>query len=167
MIRSCRGRIASVAAAVLAISMSACYEPAFEPCAVACGEGDTCPGDMACVGGLCAPAGESCVDTSEPLVRTIAAGAGHTCALVDGDIVCWGDNAFNQLAVPGTSEGREPLEVMPPVPGTGQWISLAAGARHTCALFDPEDPTAPAQIRCWGDNTLGQLGVEDGGNQFG
>jgi alpha-tubulin suppressor-like RCC1 family protein len=167
MIRSCRGRIAGVAAAVLVISMSACYEPSFEPCTVTCGEGDTCPGGMECVAGLCAEAGQSCVDTSEPLLRTVAAGAGHACALIDGDIVCWGDNAFNQLARPVTTDGGDPAAVVPPGAGAGQWISLAAGARHTCALFDPDDDTAPGQIRCWGDNALGQLGVEDGGNQFG
>ena len=41
--------------------------------------------------------------------------------------------------------------------GTGRTVvTMALGARHTCALLDH------GQMKCWGDNTYGQLGV--GGN---
>ena len=40
--------------------------------------------------------------------------------------------------------------------GTGRTATaLASGARHTCALLDDHS------VKCWGDNTFGQLGLGD------
>ena len=81
--------------------------------------------------------------------RSIAAGARHTCALLEaGTIRCWGYNGFGQLG-DGSDEEREgPVEVTGLTGATG----LALGVRHGCA-FGPE-----GAIFCWGRNHEGQLG---------
>ncbi len=80
----------------------------------------------------------------------IAAGAFHNCALAtNGSVRCWGDNSSGELGV-GTTEKR----VSPvPVSGLGNGMqALAAKGASTCAL------TAGGAVRCWGDNSHGQLG---------
>ncbi|MCC5950510.1 MAG: hypothetical protein JJU45_00290 [Acidimicrobiia bacterium] len=84
-------------------------------------------------------------------VVAIAAGANHTCALLDTAAVsCWGDNAAGQTGT-GSPGGvtAEPTVVG----GLSSAAALAAGANHTCAT------QADGQARCWGDDTRGQLGV--------
>lgn len=82
-------------------------------------------------------------------VRSIAAGAVHTCAVLeDGTARCWGDNRFGQFG-DGTNTGSNaPMAV----PGLSSVRSIAAGDLHTCAAL--EDGTA----RCWGFNFAGELG---------
>ena len=85
----------------------------------------------------------------------IAAGSFHTCVLVsDGNVRCWGDNQFGQLGDGGASG---PLSRVPvSVSGLANAVAIAAGHEHTCALL------ADGTARCWGDNSIGQLG--DGTN---
>jgi serine/threonine-protein kinase len=76
----------------------------------------------------------------------LAAGGGHTCALVEGGgAVCWGQNRNGQLGGPGD---RQPVTVT----GGRSYTALTAGARHTCGV------AADGQVWCWGDNGVGQLG---------
>lgn len=92
----------------------------------------------------------------------LAAGSSHTCALLDnGQVKCWGLNEYGQLGL-GDDEhrGDEPNEMgsfLPTVDlGTGRSaVQLVAGHYHTCALLDNE------QIKCWGRNFYGQLGLGD------
>jgi len=81
----------------------------------------------------------------------IAAGSFHTCVLVsDGNVRCWGDNQFGQLGDGGASG---PLSRVPvAVSGLANAVAIAAGHEHTCALL------ADGTARCWGDNSIGQLG---------
>ena len=83
-------------------------------------------------------------------VMALAAGRGHTCALmVDGGVMCWGANADGQLG-DGTTEYK-----LTPVPVSGLEsgvMALAAGSNHTCAA------AANGEALCWGDNWSGQLG---------
>lgn len=83
-------------------------------------------------------------------VQSIAAGADHTCALTSsGGVRCWGDNSHGQLGDGTTRARRTPVNVNGLSSGV-QYIS--AGDEHTCAL------TSSGGVKCWGDNSHGQLG---------
>jgi alpha-tubulin suppressor-like RCC1 family protein len=81
----------------------------------------------------------------------IAAGDRHSCALTAaGAAWCWGDNSAGQV---GTGTAGAP-EVAPiAVTGGLSFVSLTAGANHTCGL------TSAGIAYCWGGNASGQLGV--------
>jgi alpha-tubulin suppressor-like RCC1 family protein len=83
-------------------------------------------------------------------VHTLAAGSGHICAVTDlGGVYCWGWNLMGQLG-DGTQTQRN---VPTPVVGLANGVrDLAANRWHTCAL------SGAGGVKCWGDNSLGQLG---------
>jgi alpha-tubulin suppressor-like RCC1 family protein len=91
-------------------------------------------------------------------VTQIAAGSGHTCALLEGKTVrCWGSNSSGRLGDGTTSSRSNPVQVLAsgsaesgPVVLGG--VTQIAAGDHTCALL--EDGT----VRCWGPNSFGQLG---------
>ena len=69
--------------------------------------------------------------SSPAAVRSLAAGAHHTCALLaDGQLRCWGWNEDGQ------SNAR-----------LGTFASVSAGLSHTCAIDTTE------ALRCWGETT--------------
>jgi alpha-tubulin suppressor-like RCC1 family protein len=87
------------------------------------------------------------------------AGLAHTCAMQrDNTAWCWGFNGTSPKAGRlGQGAAAEPLagRVVPSqVAGlVGQPVrQVASGNGHSCALLQS------GQIRCWGDNTFGQLG---------
>lgn len=83
------------------------------------------------------------------LASRVAAGSGHTCALLlDGTVWCWGSNEHGQLGGLEDSPG-----VPVPVPNLVDVVELTAGDDHTCAR------SGSGKIRCWGRNNLGQLGT--------
>ena len=90
------------------------------------------------------------LDGNEDAYRSqVAAGRSHTCALVDGDVSCWGDNSSGQLG-DGTNE---PSNRAVPVLELGPGVQAISGSgSHTCAV------TASGAVKCWGDNSRGQLG---------
>ncbi|MCG8423933.1 MAG: hypothetical protein MJE77_39055 [Proteobacteria bacterium] len=102
------------------------------------------------------PQPDNPVDLGGPAVY-IAAGIAHTCAVTqDQAIKCWGANDGGQLGHGDLIQREQP---------DSQGITLAAGIKqmalgrsHTCALLD--DGTA----RCWGSNSLGQLGYRPDAN---
>ncbi|HXY48305.1 MAG TPA: putative Ig domain-containing protein [Terriglobales bacterium] len=84
----------------------------------------------------------------------IAAGYGHTCALLDnGTAQCWGANEFGELgdgtAVPAPPFGDHSAQT---VSGLSGATSIVAGEAYTCALLVDGSP------QCWGYNSNGQLG---------
>ena len=97
----------------------------------------------------------------------IAAGLGHTCALLaEGTVKCWGWNSRidNPVAITGsggqlgdgtTTDRLTPVTV---IAGSGSTRALSgvraitAGWFHTCALL------VDGTVKCWGTNWQGQIG---------
>ncbi|HVW24904.1 MAG TPA: RHS repeat-associated core domain-containing protein [Polyangiaceae bacterium] len=101
-------------------------------------------------------------------VRSLSAGADHTCAILDtGELKCWGSNAVGQLGIGSTTnQGDTANTVGDPNPANGvagmQIVSLGtlrtpravvAGGNHTCAWLDD------GSVKCWGSNTFGESGL--------
>ncbi len=96
--------------------------------------------------------------SSSPLsgVTAIAAGDGHTCALLAGGTVkCWGFGGFGQLG-DGTTNSRSAPVTVRASSGTTSALSgvsaIVAEGFHTCALL------VAGTVTCWGENGAGQLG---------
>lgn len=85
----------------------------------------------------------------------VAAGFGHTCALIEGgDVTCWGRNDAGQLGyahVNRVGDDELPQSAGPVMVG---WpaSSVAAAYASTCAL------SALGAVRCWGNSANGECG---------
>jgi alpha-tubulin suppressor-like RCC1 family protein len=86
-------------------------------------------------------------------VQAMTAGQAHTCALVNGGMLCWGDCTHGQLGQ-GSIVGYSATPVTPIGLGSGV-SSISAGQFTTCAVVN-------GGAQCWGENTNGQVG--DGTN---
>ena len=88
--------------------------------------------------------------TSE--VKQISAGAFHTCAVVDGAALCWGNGGNGRLGHNETGNENahksRPTQVFGLTTGVTQ---ISAGSEHTCAVVD-------GGAWCWGLGNLGKLG---------
>ena len=98
----------------------------------------------------------------------LAAGYGHTCAILnDGTIKCWGYNHSGQLGRGDTmhrgAAASDMGDNLPPVDlglSAGKTVvSLSAGDGYSCALLND------GNVKCWGYNLLGQLGLGDMNNR--
>jgi alpha-tubulin suppressor-like RCC1 family protein len=84
-------------------------------------------------------------------VRALAAGAYHTCALLEaGGVLCWGNNDHGECGVASSSALFAPVPVDAP-----QMVAIGsgAGAQHTCGVL------ADGSVACWGYDNRGQLGT--------
>ncbi len=89
--------------------------------------------------------------TSGVTAITVASipGGGHTCALVNGGIQCWGDNTEGKLGNNSTAISLVPVQVQGITSGA---TAVSANTEHTCAVVQ-------ASAKCWGSNSAGQLGI--------
>lgn len=96
-------------------------------------------------------------------VVQVATGADFTCALYqEGNVRCWGYNAYGQLGYGDTQnrygkDGFTP-DILPDVDLGGTATQLTAGGTFMCALMDT------GNVRCWGQNTFYQLATQDQNN---
>jgi filamentous hemagglutinin family protein len=78
----------------------------------------------------------------------VATGDGHSCAIVNGGVKCWGSNLYGQLGNGTNVNAASPVNVTGLTSGV---TMLAAGRFHNCAVVN-------GGVTCWGDNSSGQLG---------
>jgi len=93
--------------------------------------------------------------------KSISAGLRFTCAVFDnGSVKCWGDNVRGQLGagdkVERGNKAGETVASLPAVDLGGPAIAVSAGTYHACAILQDG-----GKVKCWGNNTDGQLGVGD------
>ena len=88
----------------------------------------------------------------------VSVGVTHTCAVLDnGDLKCWGSNAYGQLGQSNTQpiggqSGQMGDQLTPISLGVGRTASqVVAGSGFTCALLDN------GSVKCWGRNNYGHL----------
>jgi len=82
-------------------------------------------------------------------VQSVSSGGLHTCALISGKVKCWGDNFYGQLGNGSDSPSPIPTSV---IGLPNDIIAISLGWTYTCAL------TNTGSVKCWGDNSYGQLG---------
>jgi alpha-tubulin suppressor-like RCC1 family protein len=94
----------------------------------------------------------------EAVIAQLALGREHSCVLFStGEVVCWGRADYGQLGQGNTDDwgdgGMEvPADLMP-ISLDGVATAITAGEQFSCALLDDGD------VRCWGRNHRGQLGL--------
>ena len=77
----------------------------------------------------------------------VAAGANHSCAVVNGGVKCWGFNNFGQLGNNSTTQSLVPVQA---IPAGSSVTAVSAGFEHSCAAVSGGGV-------CWGLNGFGQL----------
>ena len=89
-------------------------------------------------------------------VSALAAGEGHTCALLaSGAIQCWGDGSLGQLGNGSASSQLSPVAFGA---ANGPYVAVDAGWSHTCAITG-----GSGRVYCAGQNADGQLGTGTAG----
>jgi alpha-tubulin suppressor-like RCC1 family protein len=82
----------------------------------------------------------------------LSVGISHTCAYNGFGVKCWGDNSLGQLGDGTTTNSSIPTSTT--INGTIRGISV--GVDHTCTILGPI--ATQHQVKCWGNNNVGQLG---------
>lgn len=92
------------------------------------------------------------------LATAISAGAGHTCALLNGGSVrCWGSGEHGRLGMGDTEDigDNELPSDIEEVEVGGIASHIAAWGNHTCVVI------VGGSVRCFGHGAYGQLGAEN------
>ncbi|HET9555454.1 MAG TPA: hypothetical protein VFP50_20995 [Anaeromyxobacteraceae bacterium] len=109
------------------------------------------------------PSATAAIASGATLISTFGS---TTCALLSGQIRCWGANGSGQTGKGGAVSAAEPTPVVvaglpaPIAPPLGL-LGLAVGNAHACALVSGASGTKKDGLWCWGDNASHELG--DGG----
>ncbi|MFM2106413.1 MAG: hypothetical protein RL338_1445 [Chloroflexota bacterium] len=90
-------------------------------------------------------------------VTTIAAGFWNTCAIVSSILKCWGYNTYGAVGTGSTTP--DPVLTPTAVALGGTATAVAVGSSHVCAVVG-------GGVKCWGWNSVGQLGAPLDANMF-
>ena len=99
--------------------------------------------------------------------KAIAPGNKHTCVILDDNTVkCWGNNTYGQLGYEDTvnrgGNAGEMNDLQTVNLGTGRTaVAISSGDHFTCVILDN------GKVKCWGDNTYGNLGSMNTYNRGG
>lgn len=91
------------------------------------------------------------------MVSGFAAGAEHTCAVADSNptgVWCWGENSSGQLGNSSTTDSSAPVD-------TGLTGISAGGNTYHGNIVANQDASCvneAAVMKCWGGNSVGQMG---------
>jgi cysteine-rich repeat protein len=89
-------------------------------------------------------------------IAGLALGGNHSCVLLQaGEVLCWGANGSGQLGqgdVALIGDDEVPSS-RPAISLGGSAVQITAGGSHSCALLED------GSVRCWGDASVGQLGL--------
>lgn len=130
-------------------------------CALTDGGGVKCWGVIGYLGD--GRSGSSSLAVSRPVdvqgltsgVVDISVSGGHACAVTDaGAVKCWGANDSGQLGDGKRyySQAPTPVDVVGLSAGVKRVFAFGVGYPSTCAAL------ASGQVKCWGNNFLGQMG---------
>lgn len=98
--------------------------------------------------------------TNSNIVK-LSAGSYHNCALFeDGDVKCWGANNRGQLGR-GQSSDTPTANVAVDFGNGMKALDISMGYDHSCAILEN------GLMKCWGDNTDGELGIGKTTNYIG
>lgn len=86
-------------------------------------------------------------------VTEIAAGATHACAIQNGVVKCWGQNAHGQIGNGAPITAASPATVLNIQPADAP-RNLTAGYFHTCVVKG-----STGALYCWGSGLQGELGT--------
>jgi alpha-tubulin suppressor-like RCC1 family protein len=82
----------------------------------------------------------------------VAAGSGHTCAIVvPGNVYCWGANNAGELGTTASDIPELSPVLVTGLPGLAN--AVAAGGSHTCVATAPDN-----RVTCFGLDNFAQLG---------
>jgi len=77
----------------------------------------------------------------------------HACAIADGEVFCWGSNAYGQVGDGSTTTRNYPVAVSTADVLAGKTVTqVAVNGTHSCAVADGD-------VFCWGRNQHGKLGI--------
>jgi alpha-tubulin suppressor-like RCC1 family protein len=79
----------------------------------------------------------------------LTVGPYHTCGLLSGEVLCWGDGASGALGTGDENDRNVPTRLH----AGADFESLAAGEHHTCGL------RKAGSLWCWGAVDHGQIGT--------
>lgn len=114
-------------------------------------------------------ADESCLqlreyhfEYTEPQWDVVSSGTTHTCGILDdATLWCWGDGGDGRLGIGDTDSVDYPRRVMIDDDTQPDWLTVAAGGEHTCAITAESNG---GELYCWGNADDGRLGIGDVGD---